>query len=258
MSRRIVGAAAVAAVIGCALATAAAAHVSIDPSSAPRGGTAKLSFIVPNEEPTATVTRVQIAFPTPPDAAIPGVSVGQKSGWRSRVTRIRLAQPIQTDDGTITNIVSQIDWVAITPAAAVKPGEFGEFTIDADGLPDDEDEVVFKAVQTYSDGTIVRWIDPVTPGGEEAEHPTPILELTAPTGDGHSDTPDTVVTGGAATIISTSTKDNSARALGAIGIALGAVALVFATGALVRRRRAQYGRPLRPRCATAPRPSAPR
>ena len=48
-------------------------------------GRAKLSFIVPNEEPTATVTRVQIAFPTPPDTPIPGVSVGQKPGWRSTV-----------------------------------------------------------------------------------------------------------------------------------------------------------------------------
>lgn len=237
MSRRIVGATALVAVIVGAFASAASAHVSIDPSSAPQGGTAKLSFVVPNEEATATVTRVQIAFPTPPDAAIPGVAVGQKAGWRSRVTRIRLAQPIQTEDGTIANIVSQIDWVATTPAAAIKPGEFGEFTIDADGLPDGTDEIVFKAVQTYSDGTVVRWIDPVTPGGEEAEHPTPILQLTGPAGDGSTDTSTTVSTGGAATIISTSTKDNSARALGAIGIALGAVALVFATGALVRRRR---------------------
>jgi hypothetical protein len=46
-----------------------------------------------------------------------------------------------------------------------------------------------------------------------------------------------VSTGDATTVIASSTKDNSARALGVIGIALGAVALVFATGALIRKRR---------------------
>jgi periplasmic copper chaperone A len=240
MSKRIVLVSALAATILFALASAADAHVSISPASAPKGSTTKLSFLVPNEEAKATVTKVQVAFPVPPDTPIPGVAVGQKPGWRSTVKTTHLAKPITTDDGTITDIVSEIDWVAITPASAVKPGEFGEFTIDADGLPGNENQVVFKAVQTYSNGKITRWIDPVTAGDPEPEHPTPILELTAP-GAGGSSGPATttpVSTGGAATVIATTTKDNSARALGAIGIALGAVALVFATGALIRKRRA--------------------
>jgi len=194
----------------------------------------KLSFLVPNEEPRATVTKVQVLFPAPPDTPIPGVAVGQKPGWRSTVRKQHLAQPIVTDDGSISDVVSQIDWVATTPAAAVRPGEFGEFSIDADGLPDDENEVVFKAVQTYSNGVITRWIDPVTPNGPEAPHPTPILELTKPAGATTPTTssPDTNP------IVAATAKDNSARALGIIGIALGAVALLFATGALMRRRRA--------------------
>jgi uncharacterized protein YcnI len=240
MSKRIVIVAAMVGAMVCALASAANAHVSISPASAPQGSTTKLSFLVPNEAAKATVTKVQIAFPAPPDAPIPGVAVGQKPGWRATVKTTHLAKPITTDDGTISDVVSEIDWVAITPASAVKPGEFGEFTIDADGLPDRESQVVFKAVQTYSDGTITRWIDPVTPGGDAPEHPTPILELTAPESSGQSGTSTTspVSTGGATTVIAGATKDNSARALGAIGIALGAVALVFATGALVRKRRA--------------------
>ena len=237
MSRRFVRASALAGAIVCLAATPAAAHVSIDPPSAPQGSTVKLSFIVPNEEDTATVNKVQIAFPTPPATPIPGVSVGQKPGWRATVTTKRLASPIETDDGTITDVVSEIDWVALTPANAIKPGEFGEFTIDADGLPDDENQVVFKAIQTYSNRQVVRWIDPVTAGGEEPEHPTPILELTAPDSGGTTPTTSSVSTGDATTIVAT-TKDNSARALGVIGIALGAVALVGATGALLRKRRA--------------------
>jgi uncharacterized protein YcnI len=236
MMRRILLAPALAGVIICAMATTADAHVSIDPPSAPQGSTVKLSFVVPNEEDRATVTKVQIAFPTPPDAPIPGVSVGQKPGWKATVRTTHLAKPITTDDGSITDIVGEIDWVATTPAAAVKPGEFGEFTIDADGLPD-EKQVVFKAVQTYSNGTVVRWIDPVPAGGPEPEHPTPILQLTTPASGDTTPTTSSVSTGGSATILAPSAKDNSARALGIIGIALGAVALVSATGALLRRRR---------------------
>jgi uncharacterized protein YcnI len=233
MSRRIVLASTIAGVIVCAFAAPAFAHVTVDPPSAPQGATVRLSFLVPNEEPRATVTKLQILFPTPPETPIPGVAVGQKPGWRATVTKKHLAKAIVTDDGTITDVVGEIDWVA-TPAAAVKPGEFGEFTIDADGLPDDETEVVFKAIQTYSNGVVTRWIDPVTPNGPEAVHPTPILELTKPA-DATTPTTSAPVT---TPIASDTAKDNSARALGIIGIALGAVALLFATGALMRRRAA--------------------
>ena len=50
----------------------------------------KLSFLVPNEEPTARVTEVQIAFPTPPETPIPTVTVGQKPGWTVKVTTLKL------------------------------------------------------------------------------------------------------------------------------------------------------------------------
>jgi uncharacterized protein len=235
MSRRIVLASTIAGVIVCAFAAPAAAHVTVDPPSAPQGATVKLSFLVPNEEPRATVTKLQILFPSPPDTPIPGVAVGQKPGWRSTVTKKHLAKAIVTDDGTITDVVGEIDWVASTAAAAVKPGEFGEFTIDADGLPNNETEVVFKAIQTYSNGVVTRWIDPVTPNGPEAVHPTPILELTTPA---DATTTPTTSSPGATPIVADTAKDNSARALGVIGIAVGAVALLFATGALMRRRRA--------------------
>jgi uncharacterized protein len=228
----------------CALAAPAAAHVTVDPTSAPQGATVKLSFLVPNEEPTARVTDVQIAFPTPPDTPIPTVTVEQKAGWTIKVTTQKLAQPVHTDDGVITDVVSRVEWKAKTAADAIAPEQFGEFTVDADGLPDNEDQVVFRAIQTYSDGTIVRWIDPVTSGGPEAEHPTPILELTpaegaATTTPGSTATtaPSSGSTTNRTTIVATSTQDNSARALAIVALALGAIALILATGALMKRRR---------------------
>jgi uncharacterized protein YcnI len=219
----------------CAFAAPAWAHVTVDPSSAPKGSTGTLSFLAPNEDPAAKMTELQVAFPQPPHTPIATVTVEAKPGWTVQVTTTKLATPIVTDDGAISDIVSNIDWKAKTVADGVAAQQFGEFTIDADGLPTNENEVVFGAIQTYSDGKKVRWIDPVTANGPAAEYPTPILQLTNPAG---SVTPTTTAPTSNATVAAISTKDNSARALAIIAVALGAVALVFATGALMRKRRA--------------------
>ena len=100
----------------CAVATPAAAHVSIDPPSAPQGSTVKLSFIVPNEEDSRNghqgADRV-------PDAARHADSRSlRRAEARMEIDghEERLAEPIETDDGSISEVVSLIDWVALTPA----------------------------------------------------------------------------------------------------------------------------------------------
>jgi len=208
--------------------------VTVDPLSAPQGATVKLSFHAPNADPTAKMTGLQVAFPTPPATPIATVTVEPIAGWNIKVTTENLAKAITTDDGTVDTIVKEIDWTAKSTADGIGANQFGEFTIDADGLPTNENQVAFKAIQTYSDGSVVRWIDPVTPGGPEAPHPTPILQLTNPSG---APAPTTTVPA-ATTVVAASTQDNSARALAIIGVALGAVALVFATGGLMKKRRA--------------------
>jgi periplasmic copper chaperone A len=236
MRKRILLASALVGAIVCTLAAPAWAHVTVDPPSAPKGGTVKLSFLAPNEEQGTKMTELQVSFPTPPQTPIPTVTVEAKPGWTVTVTNTKLAKPLVTDDGNITDVVSEVDWKAKTAADAIAPGQFGEFTIDADGLPDDENQVVFKAIQTYANGDVVKWIDPVTAGGPEAEHPTPILELTSPAGE--SAPPTTTAPTSTTAVAAPSTKDNSARALAIIAIALGAVAILLATGAFMRRRKA--------------------
>jgi len=235
MRLRILVALAVAGVMVCALAAPAWAHVTVDPPSAPKGSTVKLSFLAPNEDPSAKMTELAVAFPTPPQTPIPTVTVEAKPGWTVQVTTLKLTTPIVTDDGSISDIVSEIDWKAKTVADGIAAQQFGEFTIDADGLPDNENQVVFKAIQTYSDGKVVRWIDPVSPGGPPADNPTPILQLTNP---GGSATPTSSAPTSNQTVAAASTKDNSARALAIVAIALGAVALILATAALMRKRHA--------------------
>jgi len=155
------------------LAGPAAAHVSVSPTEAKQGGYAKLTFRVPNERDNANTTAVEINIP--PTAPIASVSVKPLAGWTAEVTKGKLPTPVKTDDGELTEGVLKIVWTA-TPDAAIKAGQFQEFDLSAGPLPA-VDQIVFKALQTYSSGEVVRWIDEPS-AGEEAEHPAPVMKLT--------------------------------------------------------------------------------
>jgi uncharacterized protein YcnI len=234
MPRRVILAATVG-VLVLAWAAPAAAHVTIEPPSVPKGGTATISFVVPNESAGARTNKVQVFFPPPPDS-IASVSVQSMPGWHFTISMRKLPAPIQTDDGSISEVVSSITWTANSITTSIAQDEFAAFTVNADGIPDGPDQLVFRAVQSYSDGSSVRWVDPVTTGGPAPDHPTPTLQLT---GESGSVTPTTSASSTASSTTVVSTEDNSARALGVIGIVVGGVALVAATGALMRRRRSQ-------------------
>ncbi|GAB3841087.1 YcnI family protein [Dactylosporangium cerinum] len=164
-----------AAVAALALPGAAAAHVTVNPGTATQGGYAKVSFRVPNEKEDANTVKVEIAIPT--DKPIASVSVKPVPGWTAVTESTKLATPVKTDDGEITEGVSKITWTA-DAASAIKPHQFQEFDVSLGPLPT-TDQIVFKALQTYSDGEVVRWIDEPA-AGTEAEHPAPVLKLTKP------------------------------------------------------------------------------
>jgi hypothetical protein len=89
---------------------------------------------------------------------------------------VTLAKPIVTDDGNITQAVSEIDWTAAA-GQGIKPEEFQQFVLIAGQLPD-APSLTFKAIQTYSDGTVVSWTDVAAPGSTaELDHPAPVLTL---------------------------------------------------------------------------------
>ncbi len=44
-------------------------------------------------------------------------------------------------------------------------------------LPTDTKQIEFKAVQTYSNGEVIRWIESTPKGGPEPELPAPVLKL---------------------------------------------------------------------------------
>lgn len=164
---------AVAATVVLGLGAPASAHVTINPGTATQGGFAKLTFRVPNEKATASTVKLEVQFP--PDAPITSVSVKPVAGWTADVQRRTLDAPITGGHGEqITEVVGMVTWTA-SPGAEIAPGQFQEFDISAGPLPS-VDQVIFKALQSYSDGEIVRWIDEPNPA-VDLEHPAPVLTL---------------------------------------------------------------------------------
>ena len=153
----------------------ASAHVSVTPDSVVKGGFEILSFSVPNESDSANTVGLEVEVPTKHPIAF--VSVKPMPGWTITTEKTTLAKPVKGEDGEITEAVSKVTWTAT--AGGLEPGQFDLFTISAGPLPTKAGKLVFKAIQTYSDGEIVRWIQPTVKGAPEPEFPAPTLTLTA-------------------------------------------------------------------------------
>lgn len=212
------------------LGAPAFAHVTVNPNTASQGGYTALTFRAPDESDTAATTKIEVQFPT--DHPIASVRTKPLAGWTAKVTTAKPATPLSDDDGPITEVVSTITWTADSAKDAIQPGQYQEFDVSVGPLPE-TDSVAFKAVQTYSDGTIVRWIDETKAGQAEPEHPAPLLTLTPASGETAAPaTPSTTK----ATNSDSSDSDSKAPLILSI-IAL-VVAVLGAGAGLLRRRTA--------------------
>ncbi|WP_181808062.1 YcnI family protein [Streptomyces shenzhenensis] len=215
-----------------AAAGAAAAHVTVHPESYAKGATdGLLTFRVPNEEDTAATTKVQVYLPT--DHPVLGVLVTPHDGWTAKVTTTKLKTPVKTDDGTITEAVSEVTWTG----GKIGAGEYEDFDIAFGQLPEDTDQLTFKTLQTYSDGKVVRWIEQAQ-SGDEPENPAPTLKLTAAGDEAAASSAPAAKTGAKATAAADSS-DSTARGLGVAGLIVGALGLAAAAFAVVRTRGAR-------------------
>jgi uncharacterized protein YcnI len=208
-------------------AGAASAHVSAhSPDNPAKGGDAEIVFRVPDEEDAAHTVKVRVNFST--TSPLSNADIKPVAGWTAEETMTTLAKPVKMSDQTVTTAVQSITWTA--PAGGgIAPGQFQEFAITVEGLPDNTDQLVMPAVQTYDNGDVVNWNQPTVAGQAEPEHPAPNLTLAA------ADTADTPAT--PTTSATQSTSDTTARWLGGAGIVIAALALGFGLGAFVRSRR---------------------
>ncbi|WP_198045561.1 YcnI family copper-binding membrane protein [Kitasatospora mediocidica] len=224
-ARRLAAVAALTTGTVLAFAAPAFAHVTVQPGTAQAGGYTAVAFRVPDESDTAGTTKLEVTVPT--DHPVTSVSTQPLPGWTATVEKSKLATPVKSAKGaTITDAVSKITWTA-DAGTKVGPGQFQEFKISLGPLPTDTDKLVFKALQTYDDGTVVRWIDEAQSGQPEPQHPAPTLTLTkadaaSPAAGGHqmggTGSQDATVTVAAA-----KSDDSTARTLGVVGIVVGVI-----------------------------------
>jgi uncharacterized protein YcnI len=135
----------------------AGAHVSVDATPSQAGAAkAQLTFKAKGESKTAGIIKLEFLA----DPAIPS---------------------------------DQVSLVAAPAGWKVGPGSFGGFVVEGAALPVGEDakmtlevkllpqakQIVFKVLQSYSDGKIDRWTELPGPDGKDPEHPASILELSA-------------------------------------------------------------------------------
>jgi periplasmic copper chaperone A len=216
MPRKIV----LAAVAAGALAApvAANAHVTLQPNSAVAGAFTVENVRVPNERDNASTVKVDVQLPH----GFVFASYEPKIGWSVKVTKEKLAKPIQTDDGPIDEEIRRITFTGHGRYGKIGPGQFMDFPLSVQIPGKPGDKLTFKAIQTYSNGEVVRWI-----GAPDADTPAPVVEVTGEaskpvaTAPAKADDDD----GGAST------------GLGVAALVVGVLALLVGLGAFAIRRR---------------------
>jgi uncharacterized protein len=167
MYRKIAVATALAAL---ALPAAAQAHVTVQPKQAEAGTFAVENIRVPNERDNASTVKVDVQMP----AGLSSVSYQPVAGWKVKVTKTKLATAIKSDDGEITEGVSRVTFTGDGKTGKIAPGEFQDFLLSFQIPGEAGDSLTFKALQTYSNGEVVRWI-----GAEGSDEPAPTLSVMA-------------------------------------------------------------------------------
>lgn len=147
-------------------AGAADAHVTVHPNALPSGGYTVVNIRVPNERPTANTTKVDVQFP----AGFYSVSTEAVPGWKASVKYRKLAKPITVNGQTQSQEVDQVIFTG-----KLRPHQFAEFPLSiATPSLKAGTLLTFKALQTYSNGEIVRWIGPPS-----ADTPAPQVKITS-------------------------------------------------------------------------------
>jgi uncharacterized protein YcnI len=132
----------------------ASAHVTVFPKEAIQGSYEKFTVRVPSEQDTPTM-KVEVKIPETVEIS----RTMPLSGWKSELTK--------DANGKVTSVI----WTAT--AEGLTSTEFGEFSMQGK-VDKAATSIVWKAVQTYKDGSIVEWI-----GDEKSDHPASVTTVKA-------------------------------------------------------------------------------
>jgi uncharacterized protein YcnI len=154
------------------VSTPAWAHVEVETNHAYAGAKdVTLTFHVPNEEAPATTRSISFVFPT--DHPLLGVTTTAQNGFTPTSVTVPLLTPVQGPHGLVHRVVRTVEF----RGGRLSGTEEKAFTFHVDQLPSDTRALTFKALQKYSSGRTVAWIEVAAPGSAEPEHPAPVLLL---------------------------------------------------------------------------------
>ena len=204
------------------------AHVEVEADNPQAGATnVTLTFTGEAESNTAGIASERVYLP----AGIAPAQVHLKqapSGWTFTP---------ETDGFTVAG-----------PALPV--GTAAVWSVTIDKLPADAAELLFKTIETYGDGEIVRWIDEPQAGQPEPDHPAPSVKLApAAPGSAASPTPSATVASTPAPSVVASVDEAPAPVSsdggGGIWWLVGALVVVAAavTAAFIQQRRRRSSEP---------------
>ncbi|MGC3787537.1 YcnI family protein [Priestia aryabhattai] len=186
-----------------AFAGTASAHVVVYPQEATQGSYEKFTVRVPTEKDIPT-TKVKIEIPK--DVEISRFE--PMEGWKYE---------LQKDS---SGLITSVTWTATD--AGLSPTEFGEFNMQGK-VGDNAKKIVWKAYQTYKDGSTVAWEGPA-----DADTPasiTTVVKGNGAEGDSHiSATNETSATNEATTNDSNTALPTT---LSIIALVLGIISLIF-------------------------------
>ena len=238
----VLSVAATATVLGAAPAFA---HVTAQPGNAVQGSYSVVSLRVPNESDTAGTVKLEVTLPA--DHPLRSVRTTPVPGWTATTTKAAIDPPVQVGESTVSEAVRTVTWTA-NPGTRIGPGEFLEFPLSVGPLPTGVEEIALPAVQTYDDGEVVAWDQPMNPDGSEPERPAPTLTLTPAVDDGHGGGHDAAASADttAQQIQDADSTDDTARWLAGAGLLVGALGLGVGGGAVLRTRRTSTPNPTGP------------
>jgi periplasmic copper chaperone A len=225
------------AAVALLLPAAAQAHVSVHPNTVPEGAFATLNIRVPGEEENAYAYKVDTLLPP----GFTSVDIQNVPSWSAKVVTKKLAKPIQTDDGPVTEEVSQVIWTGDKSVdGRLDNGTFMQFPLSI-AMPEHiaGKSLALKTLEYYSNGKVVHWI-----GAPNAEFPAPTVNITAKGGvlqdvaGGEAGPAPGEVPGAEVAPSSTSSSSSGAsEGLGIAALIVGALGLLAGGAALVKSRR---------------------
>lgn len=140
----------------------ASAHVTVSPTEVAKGSFEVFSIRVPSETKNTHTIEVRVAIPE-------GVNITRtepKAGWSTELER--------SDSG-----IASVTWKA--EGEGLADSEFTEFRMQG-RVADDANELVWRAYQTYADGSLAEWI-----GAPNTDSPMPASLTVVTEGDAQND-----------------------------------------------------------------------